>query len=149
MSAPCVCTVSYTHLFKYFNEKYGYAVGDQVLKEFSNYLVAGVRAVGDVYMTRVAGDQFAVYLPYRKPEDSTVFVERMNRVFERQQAEKYPEASLRLRSGIYEIEPDCLSASAAKMCIRDSSRMLRTMLPANRQPMNLGISILGMLSSRQ
>lgn len=99
--------------FKYFNEKYGYAVGDQVLKEFSNYLVAGVRAVGDVYMTRVAGDQFAVYLPYRKPEDSTVFVERMNRVFERQQAEKYPEASLRLRSGIYEIEPDCLSASAA------------------------------------
>ena len=65
--------------FKYFNEKYGYAVGDQVLKEFSNYLVAGVRAVGDVYMTRVAGDQFAVYLPYRKPEDSTVFVERMNR----------------------------------------------------------------------
>lgn len=28
--------------FKYFNEKYGYAVGDQVLKEFSNYLVAGV-----------------------------------------------------------------------------------------------------------
>ena len=99
--------------FKYFNEKYGYAVGDQVLKEFSNYLVNGVRSVGDVYMTRVAADQFAVYLPYRGPEDSVLFVERMNRVFQRRQAEKYPEASLHLRSGIYEIEPDCLSASAA------------------------------------
>ena len=88
-------------------------MGDQVLKEFSGYLVSGVRTVGDVYMTRVAGDQFAVYLPYHGPEDSTAFVERMNREFERRQAEKYPEASLRLRSGIYEIEPDCVSASAA------------------------------------
>ena len=99
--------------FKYFNAKYGYAVGDQVLKEFSGYLVSNVHAVGDMYMTRVVGDQFAVYVPYRGPEDSTAFVERMNREFERRQAEKYPEASLRLRSGIYEIEPDCVSASAA------------------------------------
>ena len=99
--------------FKYFNEKYGYAVGDQVLKEFSDYLVDGIHTMGDVYMTRVAGDQFAVYLPYQGQENSMALVERMNRVFERRQAEKYPEASLRLRSGIYKIEPDCLSASAA------------------------------------
>lgn len=99
--------------FKYFNEKYGYAVGDQVLKEFSDYLVSNVHAVGDMYMTRVVGDQFAVYVPYRGPEDSVLFVDRVNQVFQRRQAEKYPEASLRLRSGIYEIEPDCLSASAA------------------------------------
>ena len=88
-------------------------MGDQVLKEFSDYLVSNVHAVGDMYMTRVVGDQFAVYVPYRGPEDSVLFVDRVNQVFQRRQAEKYPEASLRLRSGIYEIEPDCLSASAA------------------------------------
>lgn len=48
--------------FKYFNEVYGYATGDKVLKEFSDLLVEAVKNKGESYLCRIVGDQFCLYL---------------------------------------------------------------------------------------
>lgn len=48
--------------FKYFNEVYGYATGDKVLKEFSDLLVEAVKTKGESYLCRIVGDQFCLYL---------------------------------------------------------------------------------------
>lgn len=58
--------------FKYFNEVYGYATGDKVLKEFSNLLVEAVKTKGESYLCRIVGDQFCLYLRHtpQGPDDS-------------------------------------------------------------------------------
>ena len=99
--------------FKYFNEKYGYAVGDQLLKEFSDFLISAAHPWGECYLCRVVGDQFILYLSCRSPEGPLRYAERLCRQFEAQQVRHYPEVRLRVRMGVYIIEPSCLSASAA------------------------------------
>ena len=58
--------------FKYFNEVYGYATGDKVLKEFSDLLVEAVKTKGESYLCRIVGDQFCLYLRHtpQGPDDS-------------------------------------------------------------------------------
>ena len=51
--------------FKYFNEKYSYATGDQLLKEFSDFLIEAARHWGECFLCRVMGDQFVLYLSCR------------------------------------------------------------------------------------
>lgn len=99
--------------FKYFNEKYSYATGDKLLKEFSDFLIEAARQWGECYLCRVVGDQFVLYLSCRDPEGPLHYADELCRRFEAYQAQHYPEARLRVRMGVYAIEPGCLSASAA------------------------------------
>lgn len=101
--------------FKYFNEIYGYATGDKLLKEFSDLLVEAVKDKGESYLCRVVGDQFCLYLCYpgQGPQGVTDFFKTLGEDFSRRQARHYPEAYLRVRFGVYLIEPTCFSASSA------------------------------------
>ena len=99
--------------FKYLNQKYGYSVGDQILKEFANYIIGTIRDESNVYFTRVISDQFILFMPYELTPQTEEQVHRLNEEFVRQQLVIYPDMHLRIRTGIYRIAPDCLSASAA------------------------------------
>ena len=102
--------------FKYFNEVYGYATGDKILKEFSDLLVEAVKTKGESYLCRIVGDQFCLYLRHtpQGPDDSVArFAAAFGQAFSQRQALLYPEAHLRVRFGIYAVEPSCLSASSA------------------------------------
>lgn len=99
--------------FKYFNQKFGYCVGDQLLKEFSNYFIEKMENEEGVYFTRVVSDQFLMLLPYEKGSDFLEIIDQMNKEFEQIQSEKFPGAKIRLRTGVYVIEPGCSSASFA------------------------------------
>ena len=98
--------------FKYFNQKYGYATGDQVLKEFANYLMERMPEGVEGYFTRVVADQFLLFMPYtagqveeKVSEINAQFCQRIN--------QQYPEAQMKVRTGVYRVTPDCLSASTA------------------------------------
>ena len=99
--------------FKYFNQKYGYSMGDQVLKEFSNYIIGRLEREEAVYFTRVVSDQFILFRPYDPDEDLEESVRQANEEFIKRQEERFPDVRLRIRSGIYRVAQDCLSASAA------------------------------------
>ena len=99
--------------FKYFNQKYGYAAGDQLLKEFSTFLIKKLETVKDVYFARVIADQFLMLSPCQYAEQTFRLIDEINHEFEQIQAEKFQGAHLQIRSGIYVIEPDCPSASYA------------------------------------
>ena len=99
--------------FKYFNEKYSYATGDQLLKEFSDFLIEAARHWGECYLCRVVGDQFVLYLSCRDEKGPLHYADTLCHRFEQYQAQHYPEVRLRVRMGVYAIEPGCLSASAA------------------------------------
>ena len=99
--------------FKYFNEKYSYATGDQLLKEFSDFLIEAARHWGECFLCRVVGDQFVLYLSCRDEKGPLHYADTLCRRFEQYQAQHYPEVRLRVRMGVYAIEPGCLSASAA------------------------------------
>ncbi len=109
------CMLIYTDFenFTYFNQKCGYSVGDQILKEFSNYVIERLQNEESVYFTRVISDQFILYCYSIPGADLVKEVDRANEEFIRKQEIVYQEAGLRLRSGIYQIGGDCMSASAA------------------------------------
>lgn len=99
--------------FKYFNRRYGYQTGDQLLKEFATYIISGLKTETDVYFTRVVADQFIIFAPYNVTENLETEIQKVNDDFIKRMEEKYPGAQLRLRSGIYQISPGCTSASMA------------------------------------
>lgn len=99
--------------FKYLNQRYGYQVGDQVLKEFANYIIGTLRNEAGVYFTRVVSDQFILFMPYTADGNTEEQVNALNEAFARQQAQVYPDMHLRIRTGIYFVTADCISASAA------------------------------------
>lgn len=61
--------------FKKTNEKYGYYIGDCVLKELSNLIKEGIRK-SDVF-ARIAGEEFAIILPETSIEDALLLSERL------------------------------------------------------------------------
>lgn len=99
--------------FKYFNHRYGYSAGDQLLKEFGNFLAGQMKPTEEVYLSRVIADQFLMLAPYDSEERIIEHIDRYNKEFERIQSEKYPDTRIRIRTGVYVIEPDCISASYA------------------------------------
>lgn len=75
--------------FKYFNEVYGYATGDKILKEFSDLLVEAVKTKGESYLCRIVGDQFCLYLRHtpQGPDDSVArFAAAFGQAFSQRQA---------------------------------------------------------------
>lgn len=99
--------------FKYFNQKYGYSMGDQLLREFSNYVIETMERESEAYFTRVVADQFILFMPYDRGRDAVKGVTRINDEFIRRISQKIPGTRLKIRTGIYLVEDGCLSASAA------------------------------------
>ncbi|HJB16424.1 MAG TPA: EAL domain-containing protein [Candidatus Blautia excrementipullorum] len=99
--------------FKYFNQKCGYSVGDQLLKEYSNFFIEKLENVEPAAFTRVISDQFLMLVPYADKEELIEKTKRFNQEFIQQQAGKFQGARLRIRIGVYFIEPGCVSASFA------------------------------------
>lgn len=99
--------------FKHFNQKYGYSAGDQVLKEFASYILSRMPVHTEGYFTRVVADHFILFMPYSKIDQSTRIIEQINLDFSSLVQSMFPDASLKIRTGIYQISPDCLSSSTA------------------------------------
>lgn len=109
------CLLVYTDLenFKYFNKKYGYAAGDQLLREFTDYIIDTLKKRNTAYFTRVVADQFILFFEEKWKDSSIDAINRINHGFIERQQKKYPEAKLRLRTGVYKVEKDCGGASFA------------------------------------
>lgn len=61
--------------FKKINDIYGHAVGDQVLKEFSNVLRKSFRR--DDFIARIGGDEFAIMVEFEKQADFDLLINRL------------------------------------------------------------------------
>ncbi len=90
--------------FKYFNQKWGYQMGDRLLREFSNYIIGTMQQEEQIYFTRVVSDQFLLFMPYKKRSDTAEAVDRLNQTFVEQQEKIFPDTRIRIRTGIYFIE---------------------------------------------
>lgn len=99
--------------FKYFNQKQGYSAGDQILKEFSQFVIGRLEEGENIYFSRVVADQFVLFEPIDAESNIVNIISEANQQFIQRYAEKYPDMKLRLRTGIYRIPSDCISASAA------------------------------------
>ncbi len=109
------CLLVYTDLenFKYFNRKYGYAAGDQLLREFTGYIIDTLKKRNTAHFTRVVADQFLLFFEEKWNDSSIEAIKRINNGFIERQQRKYPEAKLRLRTGVYKVEKECDGASVA------------------------------------
>jgi len=67
--------------FKYINDTYGHAMGDELLKKLASVLKANVRQ-GDV-ICRYGGEEFAILLPGIDKDGSTIIAEKLRSVVER------------------------------------------------------------------
>ena len=61
----------------------------------------------------VSSDQFLLLIHYKKVSDIAARFDAINKEFERMQTNRYQGARIRIRTGIYVIEPGCTSASFA------------------------------------
>ena len=99
--------------FKRINAKYGYCVGDQILRQFSEYVISVLKTDMDVYFTRAISDHFILFTPCDMDVDPETAVFKINQEFLRQMKEKYPDMKLCIRTGIYLITKECTNASEA------------------------------------
>ena len=67
--------------FKFFNDSYGHAVGDEVLRRVAETLRAGCRRY-DV-LARFGGDEFALLMPETSPAEAARLAARLERSLER------------------------------------------------------------------
>ena len=111
--------------FKYFNQKYGYSRGDQLLREFCNYFIEELDKEEGVYFTRVVSDQFLMLLPGKNREDVMGNLNRICQGFSETESRRIKGYKPRVRIGIYQIEADCVGASYAI----DAANYARKQLP--------------------
>lgn len=92
-------------------------MGDRVLKEFCNHIIRSVEGQSDIYFTRIVADQFLLFKPTaysaEEIEKGNIGIKEEIMGFATEQEEKFPQASLRIRTGIYYITPQCVSAGFA------------------------------------
>lgn len=117
----------YTDLedFKYFNQKCGYSMGDQLLKEFTRHITSTLKPENNVYFTRIIADQFALFMPYTDNGHAVEHVEQINNRFIDLQKKKFSNVTLRMRTGIYLVNPGCASASSALDCANYARQQVR------------------------
>ncbi|MGN0159068.1 MAG: EAL domain-containing protein [Brotaphodocola sp.] len=98
--------------FKYYNQSYGYAAGDQLLKDFANYIIGTLKQTENVFFTRVVSDQFLLFFPFDwtgpNVEQRVQFI---NDEFIHRQMLLRPECKLRIRTGICKVTSEFESAS--------------------------------------
>ena len=103
--------------FKYFNYKYGYTVGDQLLKDFCSSIIGKIVDKHNLYFTRVVSDQFLMFRPAKCEKDEyeklIEEIEQKNIDFMLRQKERFPQSNVTLRTGVYYVTPECMSASYA------------------------------------
>lgn len=103
--------------FKYFNYKYGYTIGDRLLKDFCSTVISKVTEKHGLYFTRIVSDQFLLFRPisYEKEEYAKIIqgIQKINQEFMLEQKEKFPKSNVTLRTGVYYVTPECMSASFA------------------------------------
>lgn len=103
--------------FKYFNYKYGYTLGDQVLKDFCSFIIGKTEEKHNLYFTRVVSDQFLMFRTANHEKDEYQGIieetEKINEEFMLRQKEKFPKSNVVLRTGIYYVTPECRSTSYA------------------------------------
>ena len=99
--------------FKYFNQKYSYTMGDQLLKEFGSFFFEKMEQAESGIFCRVVADQFLMMIPCDRGSDIEEKIDRFNKEFEQQQAGKFQGSRIRIRTGVYLIEPECVGASVA------------------------------------
>jgi len=101
--------------FKYLNKKYGYRMGDFLLKDFASCIYGTMKSDQDTCFSRIVSDQFIFFMYYTGSdrEQARNAVHKINEDFINAHASFFPDVNLSLRSGIYFVEPDCGSASAA------------------------------------
>lgn len=99
--------------FKYFNQTCGYSVGDQLLKEYSSFFIDKIPPESDSFFTRIVSDQFLMLIPYSEREGLLQRLDSLNKEFVQLQTDKFRGAKVRVRTGVYLIEPGCLGASYA------------------------------------
>ena len=89
--------------FKYFNYKYGYTLGDQVLKDFCSFIIGKTEEKHNLYFTRVVSDQFLMFrtASHEKDEYQGIIeeIEKVNEEFMLRQKEKFPQSNVVLRTG--------------------------------------------------
>ena len=109
------CMMVYTDLvgFKYFNRKFGYSAGDQLLKEFATFMIDRHVPAEGVLFARAIADQFVMLAPYSNPDRIVPHIDKCNKEFVRIQSKKFQGARIYVRTGVYPIEPSCVSASYA------------------------------------
>lgn len=103
--------------FKLFNYKYGYSVGDQLLKDFCAAAISKAEDKHSLYFTRIVSDQFLMFrtVSYEKDDYEKIVEEthKINQEFMLEQKERFPKSNVILRTGIYYVTPECMSASFA------------------------------------
>ena len=102
--------------FHLFNQKYGYNAGDWLLRDFANFLIDNHDPEKKIYLSRIVADQFVLFMPFEKIHDHESMrriTKEVNDEFARQQKQKHPECRLRIRTGIYPIEKECIGVSEA------------------------------------
>ncbi|MCD8129720.1 MAG: EAL domain-containing protein [Lachnospiraceae bacterium] len=99
--------------FKYLNQHYGYDVGDFLLRNFASFVIDTMRSPDRVHFARVISDQFVLFMPCTDRQEAPGRVDTINRKFISAYHSHFPDANLRIRSGLYFIEEDCTGASAA------------------------------------
>lgn len=65
--------------FKQVNDRYGHLVGDQILREFSDFMTSRVRR-SDI-VTRYGGEEFAVIFPYTNGENAILALNSIREAF--------------------------------------------------------------------
>lgn len=110
--------------FNLINKEYGFSSGDLLLKEYSGRLVEELDLQGDSFLSRVVGDCFVLFMPYDDLSSLIEDIKRFNNSFIKEWGEHFPKLTLRIRTGIYVIEPNCPGASAAV----DAANFARTQL---------------------
>ena len=68
--------------FKYFNDTYGHAMGDEILKKLASILKANIRQ-GDV-VCRYGGEEFAILMPGIDKDGAMIIAEKLRSVVERE-----------------------------------------------------------------
>jgi diguanylate cyclase (GGDEF)-like protein/PAS domain S-box-containing protein len=75
------CVMVDIDYFKSFNDKYGHAVGDEVLKVVARILAGGVRT--DDVLCRYGGEEFCIVMPRTDIEEAQRVAERLRQTIER------------------------------------------------------------------
>jgi diguanylate cyclase (GGDEF)-like protein len=99
--------------FRSFNQQQGYQAGDQLLKQYSAYMIGRLKNRKEIYFTRVVADQFILFMPCGDLEEAAGDIRKANAEFAADQMQQYQEMNFHIRTGIYPVTPECESASEA------------------------------------